>query len=199
MPTMRQLVRAAVTASAIAATSMSAVATSPAAAADIDGHPFSDRIVRDEASLELRGLGRVYYLRIFEIYVGGLYLPAAVGADRVLDDVPKRLELRYSRRVTAADFVEAADEFLRRNYDEATLAPLAPRLERMHSLYRDVEEGDRYALTYLPDRGTELALNGKPVGVIPGADFARVYFGIWLGERPLSSRFKRDVLDGGAL
>lgn len=171
----------------------------PAPAADIDGYAFSDRLEVGEGSLQLRGLGRVHYLRMFEVYVGGLYLPAAIKSNRVLDDVPKRLELRYSRRVKAKQLIEAGDEFLRRNYDKRTLAPLRARLERINALYRDVDEGDRYSLTYLPERGTELALNGRPLGVIPGADFASVYFGIWLGEEPLSTRFKREVLDGGSL
>jgi hypothetical protein len=190
--------RAGTTGAVAVALALAAMLT-PAGAADIDGYPFSDRLEIGEGSLQLRGLGRVHYLRIFEVYVGGLYLPTAVDSDRVLDDVPKRLELRYSRRVKASQLVEAGDEFLRRNYSERTLAPLRARLERINALYRHVDEGDRYSLTYLPELGTELALNGQRLGVIPGADFARVYFGIWLGEEPLSTRFKREVLGGGSL
>ena len=63
-------------------------------------------------------------------------------------------------------------------------------------MYRDVEEGDRYRLTYSPGVGTTVALNGEPLGTIPGADFAADYFGIWLGEEPLDRSFRDQVLGG---
>ena len=63
-----------------------------------------------------------------------------------------------------------------------------------NSLYVDVQPGDRYALTYIPGIGTELALNGQPMGVIEGADFAAAIFSLWLGENPYDKRFKSALL-----
>ena len=91
---------------------------------------------------------------------------------------------------------QAADEVLRRNFDARSLAPLRDRIDRMNAAYRDVEPGDRYALTYVPGQGTELALNGKPLVRIPGADFAKAYFAIWLGPDPADEKFKRQLLTG---
>jgi acyl-CoA synthetase (AMP-forming)/AMP-acid ligase II len=76
------------------------------------------------------------------------------------------------------------------------LARIQSRIERINAAYRDVKPGDRYSLTYLPGRGTELALNGKPLIVIEGADFAAAYFGIWLGREPIDENLKRDLLKG---
>lgn len=56
--------------------------------------------------------------------------------------------------------------------------------------------GDRGTLTYLPGRGTELTLNGRPLALIEGADFARAYFDIWLGPDPIDAGL-RDALLGG--
>jgi hypothetical protein len=39
-----------------------------------------------------------------------------------------------------------------------------------------------------------LALNGTEVGVIDGGDFARAYFGIWLGDEPIDDRFRDQLL-----
>ena len=61
-------------------------------------------------------------------------------------------------------------------------------------MYVDVKPGDRYALTYVPGVGTELAFNGKPRGVIEGADFAAAYFAIWLGPQPLDNSLKEKLL-----
>lgn len=42
--------------------------------------------------------------------------------------------------------------------------------------------------------GTELALNGKPIGVEEGADFVAAYFRIWLGETPIDTRLRDQLL-----
>ena len=76
------------------------------------------------------------------------------------------------------------------------LAKLRSRIDLINAIYQDVKPGDRYALTYLPGRGTELALNGTPLTVIEGADFAAAYFGIWLGRDSIDDRLKRDLLKG---
>ena len=65
---------------------------------------------------------------------------------------------------------------------------------KIDALYQDVEPGDRYALTYVPGAGTELAKNGEPLGVIPGADFASAYFAIWLGDDPIDASLRDQLL-----
>lgn len=69
------------------------------------------------------------------------------------------------------------------------------RIDKHNALYRDVQPKDRYSLTYLPGKGTELALNGEPLGTIEGADFARALYAMWLGDKPMNASFKRQLLD----
>ncbi len=57
-----------------------------------------------------------------------------------------------------------------------------------------MKPGDRYAFTYLPERGTELSLNGEPLGTLPGVDLAKALFAIWLGEVPLDDSLKQALL-----
>ena len=68
------------------------------------------------------------------------------------------------------------------------------RIEYHNSLYENVQPGDRYSLTYIPGKGTELALNGESKGLIEGPDFAAAVFSIWLGPKPISDSFKRQIL-----
>ena len=133
---------------------------------------------------------------LFDVYVAGLYLPPDVEPSRVLDDVPKRIEFHYLVSIDGKDFGPAGEKILRRGLSEEALAPLADRLARIRAAYRDVEPGDRYALTYVPGRGTELSMNGQPILTIEGADFARAYFSIWLGEKPLDDGFRKNLLRG---
>ena len=44
------------------------------------------------------------------------------------------------------------------------------------------------------EKGLELALNEEVLGLIEGADFAKAYFSIWLGQYPLNSKFKEQLL-----
>jgi hypothetical protein len=135
------------------------------------------------------------YKVLFKGYVAGLYLGAGVAAEEALADVAKRLELSYFWSINGADFGKAADEILARNVDSDTLARLRPRLERINALYETVNPGDRYALTYVPGLGTELTLNGRSKGIIPGADFAAAYFRIWLGDRSIDTALRDQLLE----
>ena len=73
--------------------------------------------------------------------------------------------------------------------------PRRLELEEFNTFYQDVQPGDRYALTYRPGSGTELSLNGTPLGLIAGDDFAAAVFAIWLGTDPIDTDF-RDALLG---
>ena len=117
-----------------------------------------------------------------------------MAAQEALADVPKRLELSYFWGIKGSDFGKAGDEILERNVDPDTLARLRPRLEQINALYETVKPGDRYALTYVPGIGTELALNGRSKGIIPGADFAAAYFRIWLGDQSIDTALRDQLL-----
>jgi hypothetical protein len=52
----------------------------------------------------------------------------------------------------------------------------------------------RLEFSYLPGTGTELTLNGRRLALIEGADFARAYFAIWLGHRPLDEPLRDRLL-----
>ena len=78
--------------------------------------------------------------------------------------------------------------------DAATLRALRPKIDELNALYRDVNAGDRYSLTYLPSWGTELALNGRPLGRVEGADFGAAVFAIWLGPSPVDRGLRRALL-----
>ncbi len=172
------------------------LAAPPVRAAQIEGVEFAQTARVAGAELPLRGLGLLRYRVLFKAYVGALYLPAGIPLARVLDDVPKRLELHYFWKIDGADFGPAAEQLLERQLAPAELAPLRARIAELHARYRDVSPGDRYALSYAPGSGTTLALNGAAIAAIPGADFARAYFGIWLASDPLDGAFRDQLLSG---
>jgi hypothetical protein len=162
-------------------------------AAEIDGAYFKERLNVNNTTLKLAGTGLLRYWG-FKAYVGALYLEEGCPIDEALSDRAKRIELQYKRSIKGKDFGPATDKSIAENIDPATLRHLRPRIDYHNSLYEDVQPGDRYSLTYIPGRGTELALNGDPKGVIEGADFAAAVFSIWLGSKPLNESFKKQIL-----
>jgi len=170
---------------------------SGSSARTIEGVYFTPRIVASEVPMVLNGVGLKKLWTVVKVSVAALYLGEGVRPSSVLSNVPKRLEIEYFHAISAQDFVTLTRKLLKNNVDQATLTGLQPRIDRLNGLYRDVKPGDRYALTYLPDRGTALALNGVEIGMIEGEDFAAAVFSMWLGPRPLSDSLKGELLGQG--
>jgi hypothetical protein len=161
---------------------------------EIEDVSFADRREVRGVELVLNDVALLRYRIFIKAYVAALYLGEGVSPEQLLGDVPKRLEIEYFHSIRAAGFAKSTTEGIAKNVDAETLELLGPRIARLNALYRDVQPGDRYALTYLPFVGTELALNGGPLGVIEGADFGAAVFAIWFGEAPLSRSLKRSLL-----
>jgi hypothetical protein len=161
----------------------------------ISGVRFDESIVVGNTLFKLKNVGLLRYKMVFKGYVAALYLGEEFSIKDVLQDVPKRLELSYFWSISAEDFGKAADKVLRKNESDLLLEKLRSRLKKLNKAYLDVKPNDRYALTYIPGKGTELTLNSKPLVTIMGSDFARAYFAIWLGKQPLDKGL-RDTLLG---
>lgn len=147
--------------------------------------------------LTLRGEAELRVGLVFRVYEASFHLEERTDTPAWQNDVPKRLVLRYARDIPARRLIEAGNEALARQLAPGEQSALQSRLDSINALYRDVRAGDVYTLDYQPGRGSELALNGTPLGVIPGADFAAAYFGIWLDPRNPYESFRRALLGEG--
>lgn len=166
------------------------------AAVEVEGVRFAAGHVVAGQALELRGASLLRWRSILKAYVAALYLPPDVASSDALGDVPRRLEIEYFWAIDAEDFGRAADALLRKSIDPEREAALRERLDEFHASYEAVAPGDRYALSYRPGIGTELAKNGRALAVVPGADFAAAYFGLWLGPDPIDARLRDQLLSG---
>ena len=151
------------------------------------------------AAYKLSGSGEIRYLGFIKVYDAALFTPESVSRQNLLDAGSSRcLQLQYDVDLKADDFIEAATIVLNDQHDEQTLASVQPKIELLHSNYQAVTEGDSYILCY--DAGTQqtrLALNNDVLITIESAEFARIYFGIWLGEKnPLSDKLRRKLVAG---
>ena len=163
-------------------------------AEEIRGVHFKDSVTVGGKTLNLNGAGLLRYWG-FKVYVGALYLEKGYTIEEALSTGAKRIEIEYLRPIKGKDFGSATKKGILRNVDLETFKRLRPQIEYHNSLYKDVQPGDRYSLTYIPGKGTELALNDEPMGNIKGGDFAAAVFSIWLGTKPICESFKKQILD----
>ena len=167
------------------------------ASVNIEGVSFEQRREVVDTELQLTGTALLTWALLFDVYVGGFYLPDGQQESDWTDDVPKILEIAYLRNFKAEDFSSSSDQLLRENLPSEQYAALAARLNDFYQLFRDIKKGDRYSLVYHPKLGTELRLNGEPLGRVDGHDFAIAYFGLWVGPNPIDEGFRDRLLKEG--
>lgn len=160
---------------------------------------FDDRIRLADTDLVLNGVG-LRAVAWFKGYAAGLYLaekattPAAVLAQRG----PKRVQMKMMVEVDAVEFVKAIDKGMRRNHTPAELALLQERIaqfDRSVQAIGKLKKGDVVDLDYLPARGMQMSLNGRPRGdALPGEDFYAGLLKIFIGADPVDKRLKAGLL-----
>ena len=166
----------------------------PAGAASAGEVEFATHYEWNGTPLRLNGAGVLRYRVFIKGYAAALYLGDGVDPDQSLDDVPRRLEIEYLWSIPADAFARVTVAEISGNVDAPTLARLRPSIDQLNALYTDVQPGDRYSLTYVPGVGTELALNGRPRGLIEGAEFSAALFAIWIGPKPVDESLRKKLL-----
>jgi len=156
---------------------------------------FDENIIVDGQLFKLENIGLLRYKIIFKVYAAALYLGGECTVKDVFKDVPKRLELVYFSSIAAEDLALSSDKVLQRNVSKQQFEEMRSQVKKLYQSYQDVKPKDRYVLTYIPGKGTEMILNAKSLITIQGADFAKAYFSIWLGNQPLDKDL-RDTLLG---
>lgn len=148
----------------------------------------------DNVRFELVGKGTFRWKRIVLAYDACLHGPSGTQSTNLLEGGPLRLEIHYRREFSAEDIVSGGNALLRRNISPELYQKLESRLEKLNRAYLSVKPGDRYTLTFTPEKGTTLRLNGRPLVTVEGADFAAAYFRIWLGADPISPALRDQLL-----
>lgn len=167
-----------------------------ALAASIDGHPMPDQLAVEDTQLLLNGAG----LRdkfMFDLYVGGLYLPQKSSDAAAIIAADEEMALRLlivSSRITSENMSEATLEGFQHSLGDKQAA-MQPRIDQfLLSFKEQIKEGDVFEMLYLPETGVVISKNGKALNVVEGLDFKAALFGIWLGEKPAQESLKKEML-----
>lgn len=103
------------------------------------------------------------------------------------------LDLRYARELYGARIAQSSiDEISQLGYG----SPAQHRvwLEKMTALFPDVREGTHISGVYLPAQGARFYLDGKLLGEIDDAEFARAFFAIWLDAGTSAAGLRKQLL-----
>ena len=161
--------------------------------AKVAGVQFPSVNAHSGSELPLRGAGLLTWFFI-KAYASALYLPANTPSNAWANDVPKCLQIAYLVGISGKDFGPAGEKVLARMFSAERLRAIKPQLAAIDKAYVDIKKGDRYDLCYVPNKGTTLLYNNKPLTTVPGADFAAVYYNIWLGKEPVDPDLRDHLL-----
>lgn len=148
-------------------------------------------------TLQINGVAAYEHLRR-EIYVGGLYLakpahdPAAIAAQAG----GKRMVLRITaERWSPMQFAQHWNQMILINNGGSTLNANVMDVLSFTSIPKgDLVKGDELVIE-LTGSGTVTTLNGVTVVKTANANLFNMLVNTWIGARPPSTEFKRDILN----
>ncbi len=133
-----------------------------------------------------------------DLYVGVLYLENKTSdAEKIMNaDEAMGVKLRIISGMVSNSKLEDA---VREGMEKSTggnMAPIQDRLETLISkgFSADVVDGDIFDLVYEPGKGTSLIKNSKTLVTVPGLDFKKALFGVWLCDDPADENLKKKML-----
>lgn len=187
--------------SAAAATllALAALPAIPAFAADVAGVKFEEAITVNGAPLKLNGAG-VRTKVIFKVYALGLYLTEkkSTVAEILAAETPSRIRIVSMRELTSDEFGRAFMAGLNDNTDQAERNKIVPQTKQFGEMFAAIpafKKGDVLTVDWIPGSGTQVMMNGKNVGgVLPDHAFFNAILRIWLGDKPVDSALKPQLL-----
>ena len=132
---------------------------------------------------------RSFGLRIYDarLWVGGEFAPSPYAAQAFA------LELRYARTLAGADIASRSLDEMARIGSFSPQQGRAWRVALVQAL-PDVVAGDRMTGIHQPLGPSRFFHNGRATQAIAGADFARLFFGIWLAPQSSEPALRAQLL-----
>ena len=130
----------------------------------------------------------------FDIYDARLWAPAPFNAASFAGSA-LALELNYLRNFQAADIAERSLKEMRRSQPVSDAQAALWKAELLRVI-PDVRKGDRITGVHRPGQGAAFWVNGRASGEVLDADFARLFFGIWLSPDTSEPRMREALLAG---
>ena len=136
------------------------------------------------------GVMRFFGLHVYDMRLWAAAPLAGDGAAQAL-----ALELIYARKLVGAQIASRSIDEMKR-IGPVSEAQAAQWLAAMTRLFPDVQAGDRLVGLQRPGQAARFFFNGTLRGEVADADFARLFFGIWLSPRTSEPKLRAQLLGG---
>lgn len=163
----------------------------------IEGVKVDGTLKLDDKTLQLNGAGLREKVFI-DLYVGGLYTTSKTSdASKIIyGDEHMAITLQIvSSLVTQEKMIEAVQEGFENSATSKERKALKSQIDSFIAMFSSpIVEGNKFQLAYIPGTGTVISKDGKTLGTIPGYEFKKVLFSIWLGSNPADKNLKKGLL-----
>ena len=169
------------------------VFTSVILALEIGGKVLPDKMKAGENELLLNGAG----LRkkfIIKVYAGALYLLENCNdANKIIEaDEAMAVKMHFIYKAVAPDkLIEAWNT----GFSKSDISDLQEEITLFNSYFtEDAKKDEIYDIIYIPEIGTSVYMNYELKGTVPGLEFKKAVFSIWLGEQTELPKLKKAML-----
>ncbi len=164
---------------------------------EVNGVSVPRKIDFQGKPLQLNGAGGRSKMWL-EVYVQALYLSQLTQDPQFIIDSDTEMAVRIeitSSMVSSNKLTKAMNTGFEKSAG-ANLEQLRPRIEQLKSFLSDaITEKDVFILAYNPlDQNVYVSKNEVLKGKIPGFDFKKALFGIWLSDKPVDETLKKHLL-----
>jgi len=130
-----------------------------------------------------------------DVYVAGLYLEKKSRSTKevVNSDQVKQIHLKFVRDVDRSDITKAWRESFRRNAGKKHYSKIKAHVAKLNGWMTKIKDGGSLTFTYVPGKGTSVAVNGSKKGTINDVFFSRVLIGVFVDRAP-NSGLKKGLL-----
>ncbi len=147
--------------------------------------------------LKLNGAG-VREKMFLDLYIGALYVEKRSSNAGEIISADNLMSIKM-RVISSMVNRENMEEAIREGFKKSTKGNTKSIESKIDDLINKgfagaIEKGDVFDLEYIPGKGTYLKKNSKTLVVIPGLEFKKALFGIWLCNEPADANLKKKML-----
>jgi hypothetical protein len=137
---------------------------------------------------KLQGSGRLNWWG-FHVYDASFYRPGNPSSQEFA------LDIRYQRSFTGLSIANRSAEEMKKMGVPDTQAVVWGK--ELAGVLPNIESGETLTAIYTPKQGTVFYHEGKRIAQIPGADFSKAFFGIWLDPKTSAPKLRNELLGQG--
>ena len=134
-----------------------------------------------------------------KVYEGSLYLETkSADAEQIVNEnAPMAIRIDVTSEMVTADAMKKAlSDGLEKSTNNNT-DPISNEIQQLTlSFNSTVTAGDFYEFIYIPEIGTNVLKNNELIELIPGLNFKKAFFGIFLSNNPIQKNLKKAMLGG---